>query len=65
MKVVFEVYIFSRIFKKRENMYSAKISTFTVVRFSDFWGIISDFSLSLTYIPAIAVNLTCLVLCSN
>ena len=33
MKVIFEVYIFSRIFKKRElrkNMYSAKISTFTV-----------------------------------
>ena len=34
MKVVFEVYIFSRIFKKRElreNMYCAKISTFTVI----------------------------------
>ena len=33
MKVIFKVYIFSRIFKKRElheNLYSAKISTFTV-----------------------------------
>ena len=55
MKVVFEVYIFSRIFKKRElrgNMYSAKIFTFTVVRFLDFWGYNLDFSLSLTYISA-------------
>ena len=34
IKVIFHVYIISRIFKKRElsrNMYSAKISTFTVV----------------------------------
>ena len=33
MKEVFEVYIFSRTFKKRKlrkNMYSVKISTFTV-----------------------------------
>ena len=33
MKVIFKVYIFSRIFKKRElseNVYSAKVSTFTV-----------------------------------
>ena len=34
MNVIFEVYIFSRIFKKRdlrENTYSAKMSTFTVL----------------------------------
>ena len=33
LKVIFTPYIFSRIFKKRElreNMYNAKISTFTV-----------------------------------
>ena len=29
-KVLFMVYIFSQIYKKRENMYSAKMSTFTV-----------------------------------
>ena len=35
-KVIFEVYIFSRIYKKRElreNMYTAKISTFTVTMY--------------------------------
>ena len=35
MIVIFTVYIFSRIFKKRElseNIYNAKISTFTVCR---------------------------------
>ena len=35
INVIFEVYIFSRIFKKREsreNMYSAIISMFTVMR---------------------------------
>ena len=30
MKVIFKLYIFSGTFDKRENMYSAKISTFTV-----------------------------------
>ena len=33
IKVIFTMYIFSRIFDKRENMYSAKISTFTVYCF--------------------------------
>ena len=38
LKVIFEMYIFSRIFKKRkllENLYSAKISTFTVYQYEN------------------------------
>ena len=42
VKDIFTLYIFSRIFDKRENMYNAKISTFTVItvaaRFKYTWN---------------------------
>ena len=53
-ELIFEGYIYSRIIKKRElreNMYSAKISTFTVSKLLYFMGLIMSFSPGTTFQP--------------
>ena len=52
MIVIFTAYIFSRIFKKRElseNIYNAKISTFTVYNFQVFSFYLHHLVMSLMY----------------
>ena len=50
MKVIFKVYTTSRVLKKRElrkNIYSAKISTFTVT-FSILWDLVTIYYMAQT-----------------